>query len=76
MKVAALSRKDIEFIGEAAIESYIRKNMGDISFPIDINHFARMHLGLVVEYRKLSDDGRLLGLTTYKDIHIESARWQ
>ena len=71
MKVAVLSRKDIEFIGEAVIENYIRRNIDTISFPIDIDHFARMHLGLAIEYRKLSDDGRLLGLTTYKDVHLK-----
>ena len=66
-----ISRKDIELIGEAVIKGYIRSNMGSISFPIDIDHFARTYLGLAVEYRKLSDDGRLLGLTIYKDIHLE-----
>ena len=66
-----VSRKDIEFIGEAVIKGYIRSNMGNISFPIDIYHFARTYLELAVEYRKLSDDGRLLGLTAYKDIHLK-----
>ena len=71
IKVAVFSRKDIEFIGEAVIESYIRENMSALSLPIDINHFARVYLGLAIEYRKLSDNGRLLGLTAYKDMVLE-----
>ena len=57
-----LSYEDMEIIGQSVLHDYAKS----ISIPVDINSFAQNYLGLKVLYRKLSDNGRILGLTTYK----------
>ncbi len=42
--------------------------------PINIDHLASHYLGLKVLYMKLSDDGKILGLTTYADVEVEFIR--
>jgi len=61
-----LSYDNMEIIGQSVLLDYARGTRGSISIPVDINAFAQDYLGLNVLYRKLSDNGRILGLTTYK----------
>jgi hypothetical protein len=65
------SREDIEQIGESVLRTYAKRSAIKNEFPLNIDWFARYHLGLRLEYRKLSDHGNLLGITTYKGIMLE-----
>ncbi|MCL2409383.1 MAG: ImmA/IrrE family metallo-endopeptidase [Oscillospiraceae bacterium] len=65
-----LSRNDIEDIAESVLRDYTKQSAGK-SIPIDIDGFTRQHLGLQVQYRRLSDDGSVLGLTAYRDVQVK-----
>ena len=41
---------------------------------VNIDILAGRYLGLDISYRKLSEDGHILGLTTYSDVNIELQR--
>jgi hypothetical protein len=43
--------------------------------PVNIENFATHYLGLKLDYTRLSDDGRMLGITTYADTEIELRRY-
>ena len=43
--------------------------------PIKIENFATHVLGLSLDYTRLSDDGRRLGITTYADTKVEVRRY-
>jgi len=63
-----LSKRDIEVIGNGVLQDYFTRYARRGGDPIKIDVFAKYHLGLGMEYRKLSDDGRILGITTYKGV--------
>jgi Zn-dependent peptidase ImmA (M78 family) len=67
--VLVLSQKDIEVIGYSVLRDCVKG--GRIRIPVDIEGFARYYLGLQIEYRKLSDKGNILGLTSYKGVVLE-----
>lgn len=60
-----LSRKEIEIIGNSVLADFYGKPVGDLC-QTDIDNFARDYLGLQTSFRKLSDDGKILGLTTFE----------
>lgn len=66
-----LSRTQIEAIGRSVWHDYRRQLNWPLCAPIDILRFAERHLGLKHSYARLSQDGDLLGLTTYQDTEIE-----
>ena len=66
-----LSQNDIEIIGESVLQDYAQYIVSNIQIPVDIDSFARNYLGVQIQYRKLSDKGTILGLTTYKDVYLE-----
>jgi Predicted Zn peptidase len=66
-----LSKEDIENIGDSVIEDYTNQNDIKNQLPVDIERFARSYLGLNIEYQKLSDNGKILGLTSYMGVVLE-----
>lgn len=68
-----LSYKDIETIAEAVVHDFLGKKVNSFC-PIDVEGFAEDYLGLALKYMKLSDDGSILGLTTYQGIILEIER--
>lgn len=66
-----ISHNDIEVIGESVLLDYAMRNDSRNHFPLDIDAFARDYLKLHIYHRQLSDNGKLLGLTTYKDVCLE-----
>lgn len=69
--VLYLSQKDIESIGSSVLRDYAKSGFRGIRIPVDIEGIARRYLGLNMEYRKLSDNGNILGLTSYKGVVLE-----
>ncbi len=68
-----LSYQQIETIAEAVLKDFL----GDDIYAfrsIDVEKFAQNYLGLDLRYMKLSDDGSVLGLTTYGEIILELER--
>lgn len=59
-----LTYEQIETCADMVLRNYGGK------VPIDIEHFARHHLGLCMQYRPLSDEGTILGLTTYAETDV------
>ena len=68
-----LSRQDIEVIGNSVLEDYDKCGIDIMRIPIDIESFARNYLGLTIEYQRLSENGSILGLTTYGGVILELA---
>jgi len=68
-----LSQKDIEVIGYSILRDYEKRGDGNIQIPVHIESFARNYLGLNIEYQKLSETGKILGLTSYKGVILELA---
>jgi len=66
-----LSQNDIEIIGESVLRDYATNGRSRIRIPFDISEFARQYLKLAIHHRKLSESGKILGLTTYKDVELE-----
>jgi hypothetical protein len=62
-----LSKQNLEEIGGSVLRDYSKR----IHLPVDIEGFAQRYLGLRIEYRKLSDHGHILGLTSYKGVVVE-----
>jgi len=66
-----LSRNDIEDIGVSILRDYAARIVNDEHIPVDIDAFARKYLGLQIQYRSLSDNGSILGITIYKDVQVD-----
>ncbi|MDR1703817.1 MAG: ImmA/IrrE family metallo-endopeptidase [Clostridiales bacterium] len=66
-----LSRQNIEAIGEAVLADCAMANVKKFSIPLNLEWFARRYLNLNVEYRKLSDDGTILGFTAYRGMNLK-----
>ena len=66
-----LSQDDIEVIGESLLRDYTKRSANGDRMPFDIDVFARDYLKLDIRHKKLSDYGKILGLTTYKDVELE-----
>jgi hypothetical protein len=66
-----ISQKDIEIIGESVLRDYNKRSISRNLFPFDIAAFAKEYLKLDIYHRRLSDSGKLMGLTTYRDILLE-----
>ena len=66
-----LSQNDIEVIGESLLSDYKKRSANGDKLPFDIDAFARNYLKLDIRHKKLSDYGKILGLTTYKDVELE-----
>ena len=68
-----LSRHQIEAIGESVLQDFAGQAGQDAGCigPTDINMLAGKYLGLGIQYRKLSDDGRTWGLTVYGGMVLE-----
>ena len=72
-----LSLANIEDLAEAILKDYLGALPDDANHvhPIDIEAFASRCLGLNVAYTRLSDNGDVLGLTTYADVEVELERY-
>ena len=66
-----MSQQDIDRIGDSVLADYAMMNPGSFGFPFNIELFALIYLGLRIDYRKLSDDGSVLGLTSYEGITVK-----
>lgn len=66
-----LSQQDIERFGDSILMDYAQMIPQSFCFPLNIEAFALKYLGLRVEYTKLSEDGSVLGLTTYKGMTVD-----
>jgi len=64
-----LSKQDIEIIGNELISKFSETYSGEKPV-INIEAFAEEFLGLDLIHAKLSDDGKLLGLTTFCGVEI------
>lgn len=68
-----LSRNDIEMIGERVLNSY--RKLPEVRdkqlYRIDPEILVEKVLGLNLDYRHLSLDGSVLGLTSFKEIGVE-----
>lgn len=63
-----LSYENIEHIAAAVTRDFnCTVPVGGKKYEMDIDRFAKVYLGLEVSYRTLSDDGRVLGVTAYRD---------
>ena len=63
-----LSYENIEHIAAAVTRDFnCTVSVGGKKYEMDIDRFAKVYLGLEVSYRTLSDDGRVLGVTAYRD---------
>ena len=72
-----LSYSDIEKIAETELSAFLGglvKSEKEIK-PIPIIKFAYHYLGLRLVHTRLSDDGQILGLTTYIDTDIKLRRY-
>lgn len=58
-------------IGNDVLMDYAQMNVKDFRYPLNIDLFARRYLGIDIRYRKLSDSGKLWGLTAYGGIEVE-----
>jgi len=70
-----LSYNDIEYYAKAALYKFMVPAIsikGIRPFPAEI--FATHQLGLHLEYTRLSDDGQILGITTYVDTDVDLYR--
>ena len=52
------------------IQDNLSRQKLSIAIPVDIERLARNYLGLKLRYMKLSDSGRILGLTSYKGVNM------
>lgn len=63
-----LSYENIEHIAAAVTRDFnCTVPVGGKKYEMNIDRFAKVYLGLEVSYRTLSDDGRVLGVTAYRD---------
>ena len=72
-----LSYNDIEKIAETELTAFLGglvKSEKEVK-PTPIIKFANHHLGLRLVHTRLSDDGQILGLTTYIDTDIKLRRY-
>ena len=72
-----LSLANIEDLADAILKDYLGALPDDVKHvrPLDIEAFASRCLGLNVAYTRLSDNGDVLGLTTYADVEVELERY-
>jgi Zn-dependent peptidase ImmA (M78 family) len=68
-----LSYQNIETIAEAIVHDFLGDQINSFN-PINVERLAKEYLGLALEYMRLSDDGSILGLTTYNGITFEIER--
>lgn len=75
-KLKRLSRKDLESIADRVIKAYMKlpEIAGYPVFRIYPEILAEKLLGLKVDYRHLSTDGSILGLTSYGEAGLELPR--
>jgi hypothetical protein len=71
-----LSYEDIENLAKEAMNGFMVPAISAKCVrPIPIDAFATRRLGLRLEYTRLSDDGQILGITTYTDTDIDLYRY-
>ena len=72
-----LSYKEIEDCAVTALNEFMSAITNQVKWvkPIAIENFATHSLGLCLEYTRLSDYGKMLGITTYCDTKIELSRY-
>lgn len=68
-----LSRRDLETIGNRVIRAYMKlpEVSGEPVYRIVPEILAENLLGLKINYQHLSDDGTILGMTSYEKIGVE-----
>ena len=76
-RVMKLSQNDIENCAITALNSFMSAIPNKVEWvkPILIDNFAIYTLGLSLDYTRLCDDGKMLGITTYCDTKIELYRY-
>lgn len=65
-----LSYKNIERIANETLEDYLGAELNRFK-PINIKGLVTEYLGLSLRYRTLSENGHILGLTTFEDVDVE-----
>jgi hypothetical protein len=65
-----LTHNDLEDLANRTLTNFLAPQDGD-SATIDNQGLLTKHLGLNVRYELLSEDGSILGLTTFEDMDIE-----
>ena len=66
-----LSRADLERIAQRVLRAYWRlPEAQEAPYRVDPELLAKRLLGLTVRYRRLSEDGELLGLTSYEAMEV------
>ena len=79
IKMFELHPSYVPYVANQDLDSYAEKMLREfipelLKCPqtIDIDDFSEFHLGLKVEYRRLTRDGRILGITMFSDGVIQS----
>lgn len=68
-----LSRRDLELLGSRVTKAYMElpENKGKQIFRIEPELLCESLLGLKLDYRHLSEDGSILGLTAFEGVGVE-----
>ena len=68
-----LSRKDLELLGNRVTKAYMElpENKGRQIFRIEPELLCEQLIGLKIDYRHLSADGSILGLTAFEGVGID-----
>lgn len=70
-----LSRDYLEELADSVLLDCFGAEFMHEHKSINVDHLASHYLGLEVSYIRLSDDGKILGLTTYADVDLELERY-
>ncbi|MFP3152928.1 ImmA/IrrE family metallo-endopeptidase [Lachnospiraceae bacterium ZAX-1] len=68
-----LAPSDIERIAETLVRDFYKHGYPEFA-PIDIERFATEYCGFALKYEKLSDSGRVLGVTSCRDTSLKLPR--
>ena len=69
------ARQDLEKLADTILLDCFKDGYEKDHMPTNIDLLAEKYLGLNVSYMRLSEDGSILGLTTYADVNVEFNRY-
>lgn len=67
---AFLSKQALESTADQALKAYCGGKRLEDRIPLDIDCFAEFHLQATIDYRQLSDDGSILGMSVFQELTI------
>ena len=69
------ARQDLEKLADTILLDCFKDDYEKAHTPTNIDFLTERYLGLNVSYMRLSEDGSILGLTTYADVNVEFNRY-